>query len=433
MASLAHHYRIARQQFADLGVDTDSAIDHLKTISVSLPCWQGDDVNGFEEHAIQGGGILATGTYPGRARSPDELRADLDAACSLIPGPCRVNLHAMYLEQSGSPVDRDEIRPEHFERWLHWAQERGYGIDFNPTFFAHRLAEDGFTLTAHDEKVRQFWIDHGIASRRIAAHFGRSLDGECINNVWIPDGYKDFVVDRKRSRERLEDSLNAIFAERFQNGEMQDCVESKLFGIGSETFVPGSHEFYLGYAIQHGTMLCLDQGHFHPTESIADKISSILRYVRRLLLHLSRGVRWDSDHVVVQNDETTAVAQEVVRGGYLDRVAVGLDYFDASIHRVAAWVIGARAALQSFLKALLEPIGTLRKMEQSGDFTARLAFLEHQKELPWGIIWNEYCTRQNVPVGWAWFDVVRRYEEQVTSRRAGAIARGSRLQVAELS
>ncbi len=410
-------YAWARARYAGLGVDTARALEMVRRASVSLHCWQGDDVGGFEsDEGLTGGGIQATGNYPGKARTADELRADLDQALRLIPGKHRLNLHAIYAETPGRPVERDQLGPEHFARWLEWARQRGLGLDFNGTFFSHPKAADGFTLASRDEGIRRFWVGHGIACRRIGASFGRELGTPCVTNVWIPDGFKDTPVDRKTPRERLARSLDEIFAEPLDPRHHLDAVESKLFGIGSESYVVGSHEFYLGYAIKHRKLLCLDSGHFHPTEGIADKVSAVLAHLDAILLHVSRGVRWDSDHVVILSDELRAIAEEIVRGDYLGRVHLGLDFFDASINRVAAWVIGSRCLLKALLLALLEPIQALREREAAGDYTARLALLEELKTLPFGAVWDYYCLTQNVPIGPAWLDEVRTYERDVLGR-----------------
>jgi len=413
-------FEAARQRYAELGVDTERAIERLARIPVSLHCWQGDDVRGFESgEGLSGGGIMATGAYPGRARTADELRTDLEKALSLIPGRHRLNLHAMYAETGGKKMERNEIRPEHFSAWIDWAKANGLGMDFNGTFFSHPKAESGFTLSSADEGIRKFWIEHGIACRKIGAAMGEKLGTPCVTNVWIPDGYKDIPVDRKGPRDRLKKSLDEIFAQKMNRKWLLDSVEGKLFGIGSESYVVGSHEFYLGYAIQNNILLCLDAGHFHPTEVISDKISSVLTYLDRILLHVSRGVRWDSDHVVTLSDELRAIAEEIVRGDYLERVHIGLDFFDASINRVAAWVIGTRCMLKALLIALLEPTGKLRQMELSGDYTSRLAMLEELKTMPFGAVWDYYCTRQDVPAGTDWLKEVRDYEKRVTSLRQG--------------
>ncbi|NOX55094.1 MAG: L-rhamnose isomerase, partial [Planctomycetes bacterium] len=401
-----------------IGVDTDAALERLGKIAISLHCWQGDDVGGFESLGEElGGGLAVTGNYPGKARTPDELRSDLDMALSLIPGTHRLNLHASYAETGGERVERDELQPVHFQTWIDWAKERQMGLDFNPTFFAHEKAADGFTLAHPDASIRKFWIDHGIVCRRIGAAMGEALGTPCVTNVWIPDGFKDIPVDRKGPRERLAESLDAVFAEQLDPRFNLDSVEAKLFGIGSESYVVGSHEFYLGYAVSRRKLLCLDAGHFHPTEVISDKISSVLLWIDRLLLHVSRGVRWDSDHVVILTDELQAIAQELVRGGFLDRVHIGLDFFDASINRIAAWVIGTRCMIKALLMALLEPIEGLRQLEAEGNFTARLALFEELKTMPFGAVWDYYCLRSDVPVGAAWLDNVKSYEDSVLSKR----------------
>jgi L-rhamnose isomerase len=399
-------------------MNTDQAIERLGRIAISIHCWQGDDVGGFENEAgLTGGGIMATGNYPGKARTPAELRADAQKAFSLIPGKHRFNIHAMYLEPGGTFVDRNQIEPKHFQGWIDWARQLGIGMDFNPTFFSHPKAADGLTLAHRDEGIRRFWVEHAIACRKVGEAIGRALGTPCVTNVWIPDGYKDVTIDRKGPREILRRSLDEVFAPPIDPKANLDAVEAKLFGIGSETYVVGSHEFYLGYAVRTGKLLCLDAGHFHPTETIADKISSVLLYLDEILLHVSRGIRWDSDHVVILSDDLRAIAEEIVRGGFLDRVHIGLDFFDASINRVAAWVIGTRAMIKALLGALLEPIAKLRELEHSGNFTERLATVEELKTLPQGAVWDYYCLKQNVPVGPAWMDAVKKYEAEVTSKR----------------
>jgi L-rhamnose isomerase len=411
-------YQWARERYAQIGVDTERALETLRRVSVSLHCWQGDDVGGFEnDQGLTGGGIQATGNYPGKARNADELRSDLDRALSLIPGRHRLNLHAIYAETGDRKVERDRLGPEHFTAWIDWARSRGLGLDFNGTFFSHPLADGGFTLASRDEGVRRFWVDHGIACRKIGERFGRELGSACVTNVWVPDGFKDTPIDRKTPRAILKRSLDEVFAEKLDPRLHLDAVESKLFGIGSESYVVGSHEFYLGYALQNHKLLCLDSGHFHPTEGIADKISSVLTYLDAILLHVSRGVRWDSDHVVILSDELRAVAEEVVRGEYLDRVHIGLDFFDASINRVAAWGVGTRCLLKALLIALLEPTQRLRELEAAGDYTRRLALLEEMKTMPYGAVWDYHCLREEVPVGPAWLDEVREYERAVLSQR----------------
>ena len=411
-------FSLARERYAAFGVDADAALKAINRIAISLHCWQGDDVGGFETGGgALGGGLAVTGNHPGKARTPEELRADLDKALSLIPGKHRLNLHAFYGEFGGKRVDRDEIEPAHFSGWIAWAKGNGLGLDFNPTCFSHPKAADGFTLSHRDAGVRKFWIEHCQRSREIGAAMGRALGSPCVTNVWIPDGCKDTPADRKAPRERLAKSLDAIFKKPLNAKHNLDAVEPKLFGIGSESYVTGSHEFYLGYAITRQKLLCLDAGHYHPTEGIADKICSVLQYVPRLLLHVSRGVRWDSDHVVTFTDELQAIAHELVRGDFLDRVHLGLDYFDASINRVAAWVIGTRNFQKALLLALLEPRKRLLEAEAAGDFTTRLALLEEAKSLPFGAVWDRFCEEQGTPVGEAWLADVKRYESSVLAKR----------------
>ena len=411
-------YALARERYAMLGVDTEEALETLAQVSLSLHCWQGDDVGGFETSGGElGGGLAATGNYPGKARNADELRRDLDMAYSLIPGTHRLNLHAIYAETEGRQVERNELQPEHFAGWVAWAKEKGRGIDFNPTCFSHPKAESGFTLSSYDPGIRRFWIEHCMACRKIGEHLGRELGTPCVTNIWIPDGYKDVPVDRKTPRMLLKSSLDEIFAAKIDPRYNLDAVEAKLFGLGSESYVVGSHEFYMGYAVANQVLLCLDAGHFHPTEVISDKLSSVLAFVDEVLLHVSRGVRWDSDHVVIFSDELQAIAQEVVRGGFLDRVHIGLDYFDASINRVAAWAIGARNTMRALLLALLEPIDRLRELERSGNYSKRLALLEELKALPFGAVWDYFCLQQGVPIGIRFMDEIEHYEERVLSKR----------------
>jgi L-rhamnose isomerase len=411
-------YELAKRRYADLGVDADAAVDKLKTVAISLHCWQGDDIGGFENSGeALGGGLAVTGNHPGKARTPGELRADLDKALSLIPGTHRLNLHASYGETGSQKVDRDQLQPEHFKKWIDWAVDKKLGLDFNPTYFSHPKATDGFTLSHADKSIRDFWINHGIACRRIAAEMGRATGSPCVVNVWVPDGLKDTPVDRVGPRVRLADSLDKIFHAPLDPAHHLNAVEGKLFGIGSESYVVGSHEFYLGYAITRKILPTLDAGHYHPTETIADKISSYFQYVDRLLLHVSRGVRWDSDHVVTLTDDLQGIATELVRGNYLNRVHLGLDYFDASINRVAAWVIGARNLQKALLTAMLEPIDQLRAAESSGDYTTRLALMEETKSLPVGAVWDHFCQINDAPVGTAWIAQMKAYDQQVQSAR----------------
>lgn len=411
-------YQLACEQYLAAGVSVRAALRRLHRVSISIQCWQGDDIQGFEHSGdALGGGLAVTGNYPGRARTPDELREDFALACSLIPGRHRLNLHASYGEFGPQKVDRDAIGFEHFRGWVDWAKSLGLGLDFNPTFFAHPKAEDGFTLSHPKPSIRQFWVEHGRRCREIAAEMGKSLGKACINNFWIPDGMKDTPADRRQPRNRLTRSLDTIFKTPFSSRYTRDAVEGKLFGLGSESYVVGSHEFYLAYSITRKKLLCLDSGHFHPTEDLADKLSSVLSFMPEILLHVSRGVRWDSDHVVTFNDPLQAIAREIVANHYLDRVRIGLDYFDASINRVAAWVIGTRNLLKALLFAMLEPPG-IKKAERAGDFTTRLALQEEAKSLPFGAVWDYYCEMQNVPPGSAWLTKIKNYESRVLSRRS---------------
>jgi L-rhamnose isomerase len=413
-------YGIARQQYADLGVDTEAALAALASKSVSVHCWQGDDVAGFEapDAALSGGGIQVTGSHPGRARTVEELRMDLETALSLVPGAHRVNLHAIYGEFRGERVERDEIGIEHFRGWIDWAREWSLGLDFNATLFSHPRAEAGFTLSSKDEETRRFWISHVRRCREIASRMGAELGTPCIHNLWIPDGMKDQCVDRAGHRALLRESLDAIYARKADGEFLKDAVESKLFGIGSESFVVGSHEFYMGYAMRKGLLLCLDLGHFHPTESVADKISALLTFCPELLLHVSRGVRWDSDHVVILDDPIREVALEIVRARALDRVHLALDFFDASLNRVGAWVTGIRATIKAVLLALLEPTERLRAMEEEGDYFSRMALLEELRAMPVGAVWDYHCARSGAPVGRGWIERVKDYEKRVLSKRA---------------
>lgn len=409
-------YAAARQVFADWGVDADGALAALEGIAISVHCWQGDDVGGFERRTgTSGGGIQATGNHPGRARTPDELRADLDFAFSMIPGRHRMNLHAFYLDTDEAP-GRDAIEYRHFAPWVDWAKAQGVGLDFNPTFFAHRNADDNLTLSHPDPGIRAFWIEHGRRCRAIAARIGRELGSPCVNNTWVPDGSKDTPVDRMAARRRLESSLDAMLADPHPADDLIDAVESKLFGIGVESMTVGSHEFYLGYAIRRKIALCLDMGHFHPTESVADKLSAVALSVDRLLLHVSRPVRWDSDHVVILNDDLMAMAQELVFADLLGRSHIGLDFFDATISRTAAWVIGVRNMQKALLRALLLPQARLKAAEARLDFTERLILSEEAKELPFADVWAEFCARHDRPTGPALLSGLTGYQAAVAGR-----------------
>ena len=411
-------YKLAQQAYAAYGIDTDEAIEKLGKVQIALHCWQGDDVAGFESpEGLSGGGILATGNYPGKARNGNELRSDLELALSLIPGGCRLNLHAIYAETDGKRVERNQLTVEHFRKWIDWAKIMGIGLDFNPTFFSHPLAASGFTLSSKDERIRRFWMEHAACCREIGAAIGRELGTPCLNNIWIPDGSKDLPVDRLGHRRLLKESLDQILACKYDEKYLVDAVECKLFGIGSEAYVVGSHEFYLSYALTNGIVLCLDMGHFHPTEGIADKVPAILTFVKRVLIHVSRGIRWDSDHVVVLNDELLSLAQEIKRSNAFDKVFFALDYFDASINRITAWVIGTRALRKALLMALLEPTEMLLQTEEEGDYGKRLALLEEIKTLPFSWVWEQYCRLENVPLGREWLDQVKEYEDRVLRAR----------------
>jgi L-rhamnose isomerase len=412
-------YTIAKERYAAaLGVDTEAALARLETIPISLHCWQGDDVGGFENSAGElTGGIAVTGNYPGKARNADELRRDLDQAYRLVPGQHRLNLHAIYLE-AGRKVERNQIEPAHFSAWVDWAKANGHGLDFNPTCFSHPLAADGFTLSHQDPAIRRFWVEHCIACRKIGAYFGEQLGTPAVTNIWIPDGFKDTPADRLAPRSRLLESLDAILAEKIDPRLNLDAVEPKLFGLGSESYVTGSLEFYLAYAVSRKVLLTLDSGHFHPTESIADKISALMLYLDGLLLHISRGVRWDSDHVSTFTDDLQAITREAIRSQALDRIHLGLDYFDGSINRIAALAIGARSTLRALLLALLEPFGKLQEYEKAGDFSARLVLQEESKAMPFNAVWEAYCTRKDVPVGMDFMDEIKGYEQRELAGRA---------------
>jgi len=416
--SVQNGYKHAQEVYGELGVDTEAAMQQLRKVAISLHCWQGDDVGGFESAGGElGGGLAVTGNYPGKARTPEELRSDFNKTYSLIPGKHRLALHAIYGEFGGKTVPRNEVSPVHFKNWIDWAKSNGLGLDFNPTCFSHPKAADGFTLSHQDKGIREFWIEHCVACRKIGAAMGKAQGSPCVTNIWIPDGMKDTPVDRKGPRQRLSNALDAVFAEKISPKHNLDAVEPKLFGLGSESYVVGSAEFYYGYAIRHQKLLCLDTGHFHPTESVADKISSVLESLDEILFHVSRGIRWDSDHVVILSDDLLAMTQEMVRGAYLDRIHIGLDYFDASINRVAAYVVGARSVLKALLIAMLEPIAALSQAERESDYTSRLALLEAGKTRPYGAVWDYYCEQSGVPAEGGWLREVKQYERDVLSRR----------------
>ena len=417
--SIEKAYTLAQERYAQLGVETEDVLKKITQVSISLHCWQGDDVGGFENAGSElGGGLAVTGNYPGKARTADELRGDFEKAVSLIPGNHRFNIHACYAEMvGGKKVDRDQLGVAQFQNWIDWAKQNKLGLDFNPTYFAHPKAADGMTLSHADKGIRKFWIEHGIRSREIGAAFGKALGKGALNNLWIPDGMKDTPADRKAPRERLVEALDAIYAKKIDTKLLVDSVEGKLFGIGSESYVVGSQEFYLGYAISRNKLVTLDTGHYHPTETISDKISAVFQYLDMIALHVSRGVRWDSDHVVTYTDDLQAIAQELVWGDYLGKTRIGLDYFDASINRVAAWVIGTRNMQKALVAAMLAPVEKLRAVELAGDNTSRLALQEELKSMPFGAVWDFYCLKAGVPVGEAWLCEVKQYEKDVQSKR----------------
>ena len=411
-------YEVAKKRYAALGVDTDAALAKLQKVKISMHCWQGDDVKGFlNPEGDLTGGIMSTGNYPGAATNPEQLRTDLEKAYSLIPGKHKLNLHAIYLD-TDEQVDLNEVEPKHFEKWVTWAKEQGLGLDFNPTFFSHPMMKDGFTLSHPDKEVRDYWIEHGKRSRKIAEYFGRELGQTCYTNFWVPDGFKDNPVDRLTPRRRLMESLDEIFAEEIDEKYNVDAVESKLFGLGAEAYTVGSHEFYMGYGLTRNKTILLDAGHFHPTEVISNKLSSLALFGKGLMLHVSRPVRWDSDHVVIMDDELQDIAKELVRNDLLGKTAIGLDFFDATINRVAAWVIGTRNIQKALLKAMLEPTDQLKEMENKFDFTSRLVYTEELKDFPYSDVWNYFCLQNGAPVGLDWLTEVRAYEEKVLVERA---------------
>lgn len=415
---MSNAFEIAKEAYGIYNVDLEDVLGKLSSTPISIHCWQGDDVIGFEQGAgALGSGLAVTGNYPGRARNIEELRQDLEKAISLIPGNHRLNLHAIYGDFDGQSVDRNEIEPKHFQSWFEWCKNNQMGMDFNPSCFSHSKASDGLTLSHPDEGIRKFWIEHCQKSRLVSEAAGKYLGDASIMNIWVPDGMKDTAVSKKIFRDHLEESLDEVLSQSLPKEYHIDAVESKLFGIGSESFVVGSHEFYLGYAIKKQIALCLDAGHFHPTEGIADKISSVMRYVPEMLLHVSRGIRWDSDHVVIYDDATRSICEELVRSDALDKTHIGLDFFDASINRITAWVTGVRATQKCLLSALLEPKELLAKYELEGNYSARLALLEELKALPMGLVWNEFCSRNNVPTGLNWMTDVDAYENSVLSKR----------------
>ena len=411
-------FDLAVEQYAAIGVDVNKALEQLDKLPISLHCWKADDVTVFEnKDGNLTGGIQATGNYPGKARTIEELRADIDKAMELIPGNHRVNIHAFYGDFGGESVDRDQIEPKHFQSWIDWAKEKGYKLDFNATCFSHDKSSDGLTLSHPNPAIRAFWVEHVIRCRKIAEEMGRQLGSKCMHNIWIPDGSKDVTVNRLQYRQNLKDSLDKIFEYKTNDEYMKDCIESKVFGIGLENFTVGSHEFYMGYGIKNNIPITLDAGHFHPTEIISDKISSLLLFSSEIMLHVTRSIRWDSDHVVILNEELVAIAQEIVRADAIDKVHVGLDYFDASINRIGAYVVGVRATQKALLQALLEPLAKLREYEANGQNFERMALLEEAKSMPWGAIYNYYCAKKEVIVGESYIADIQQYEKDVTSKR----------------
>lgn len=416
--SIREKYEMAKKEYEKWGIDVDNVLEELKKVKISIHCWQGDDIAGFEVNQQElSGGIATTGNYPGKARNPEELRKDLDKALSLIPGKHKINLHAIYAETDGKFVDRDEIKPEHFKNWVSWAKKNGLGLDFNPTIFSHEKAQDGLTLSHPNKEIRDFWIRHCVASRKIGEYFGKELGQTCLTNIWIPDGYKDIPSDRLGPRQRLKESLEEILKIKIDKKYNLDSVESKVFGIGAESYTVGSSEFYLNFAAKNGILNLLDTGHYHPTEVVSDKISSMLLFFDKVALHVSRPVRWDSDHVVIFDDELKELAKEIVRNNALHRVIIGLDFFDASINRIAAWAIGARNMIKALLSAMLLPNQKLKVLQDEENYTERLALMEEFKTYPMGAIWNYYCEINNVPVKEAWLDEVKKYEKEELSKR----------------
>lgn len=417
MTTVKEQYEVAKKRYATIGVDTDKALDKLQKIKISMHCWQGDDVKGFlNPEGDLTGGIMSTGDYPGAAQTPEELRQDLEKAYALIPGKHKLNLHAIYLDTDEN-IDLNAIEPKHFKNWVDWAKEQGLGLDFNPTFFSHPMMKDGFTLASPDEKVREFWIEHGKRSRMISAYFGKELGQTSINNFWLPDGMKDNPIDRYEPRKRLMESLDEIFEEKLDEEYTQEAVESKLFGLGAEAYTVGSHEFYMGYGLTRDKLICLDAGHFHPTEVISNKLSSLALFSKGVMLHVSRPVRWDSDHVVIMDDELQEIGKELVRNDLLERTNIGLDFFDGTINRIAAWVIGTRNTQKALLKAMLEPIELLKEFENKANYTDRLAYTEELKDYPYAAVWNYFCEINGVPVGLEWLDQVKAYEKSILEKR----------------
>lgn len=415
--TVEERYQDAKAHYAEIGVDTEAALKKLQDLKISMHCWQGDDVKGFlNPDGELTGGIMSTGNYPGAAHTPDQLRQDVEKAFSLIPGSHKLNLHAIYLD-TDEPVDLDEIEPKHFAKWASWANEQGVGLDFNPTFFSHPMMKDGMTLAHPDKEVRDFWIEHGKRSRKVAEYLGKETGQTCINNFWMPDGMKDNPIDRYTPRKRMMESLDEIFTENLNEEYTQEAVESKLFGLGVEAYTVGSHEFYMGYGLTRNKLICLDAGHFHPTEVISNKLSSLVLFSKGIMLHVSRPVRWDSDHVVIMDDELQEIGKELVRNDLLGKTNIGLDFFDATINRIAAWVVGTRNTQKALLKAMLEPTEDLKAIELDFDYTKRIVLTEELKDFPYADVWNYFCALNNVPVGMDWYEEVKNYEKDVLALR----------------
>lgn len=415
--TVEERYQDAKAHYAEIGVDTEAVLKKLQDLKISMHCWQGDDVKGFlNPDGELTGGIMSTGNYPGAAHTPDQLRQDVEKAFSLIPGSHKLNLHAIYLD-TDEPVDLDEIEPKHFAKWASWANEQGVGLDFNPTFFSHPMMKDGMTLAHPDKEVRDFWIEHGKRSRKVAEYLGKKTGQTCINNFWMPDGMKDNPIDRYTPRKRMMESLDEIFTENLNEEYTQEAVESKLFGLGVEAYTVGSHEFYMGYGLTRNKLICLDAGHFHPTEVISNKLSSLVLFSKGIMLHVSRPVRWDSDHVVIMDDELQEIGKELVRNDLLGKTNIGLDFFDATINRIAAWVVGTRNTQKALLKAMLEPTEDLKAIELDFDYTKRIVLTEELKDFPYADVWNYFCALNNVPVGMDWYEEVKNYEKDVLALR----------------
>ncbi|WP_423253454.1 L-rhamnose isomerase [Melissococcus plutonius] len=417
MTSIKQRYEEAKETYQTIGVNTDEVLKRLDEVKISMNVWQGDDIKGFLSDEELSGGISVTGNYPGVARTPKELRQDLEKAYQMIPGKHKLNLHAIYLD-TDEKVDLNEIEPKHFKPWVDWVKKQELGLDFNPTFFSHPMFKDGFTLAHPNNEVRDFWIEHGKRSRKIAEYFGEALGQVCVNNFWVPDGYKDSPIDRLTPRRHLMEALDEIFSEDMNPDYTLDAVESKLFGIGLEAYTVGSHEFYMGYGLTRGKLICMDAGHFHPTEVISNKLSAVALFSKGIFLHVSRPMRWDSDHVVIMDDELQEIGRELVRNNLLQKAHIGLDFFDATINRVAAWVIGTRNTQKAVLKAMLEPTDYLKKVELEMDFTTRLATVEELKDYPFADVWNYYCELKGVPVGLNWLNEIQDYEKNVLSLRS---------------